>query len=91
MDVVSLAVLFVIKSRVVKVLDVLDCMFHSSCSRVSRVLSMAVEPISKSAVHYLAGGYLRSGSPRSRGINGVQPLMRLSYVSRNPTYTCGPR
>jgi transposase-like protein len=50
MDVVSLAVLFVIKSRVVKVLDVLDCMFHSSCSRVSRVLSMAVEPISKSAV-----------------------------------------
>ncbi len=71
MDVVSLAVLFVIKSRVVKVLDVLDCMFHSSCSRVSRVLSMAVEPISKSAAHYLAGGYLRSGSPRSPGINGV--------------------
>jgi hypothetical protein len=50
MDVVSLEVLFVIKSRVVKVLDVLDYMFHGSCSRVSRVLSMAVEPISKSAV-----------------------------------------
>jgi hypothetical protein len=35
------------------VLDVLDYMFHGSCRKVSKVLSMALEPISKSAVHYL--------------------------------------
>jgi len=29
-------------------------MFHGSCRKVSRVLSMALEPMSKSAVHYLA-------------------------------------
>jgi putative transposase len=29
-------------------------MFHGSCRKVSRVLSMGLEPISKSAVHYLA-------------------------------------
>jgi transposase-like protein len=29
-------------------------MFHGSCGRVSKVLSMGLEPISKSAVHYLA-------------------------------------
>ena len=29
-------------------------MFRGSCRRVSRVLSMGLEPISKSAVHYLA-------------------------------------
>jgi hypothetical protein len=46
--------LFVIKSREVKVLAVLDYMFHGSCRKVSKVLSMALEPISKSAVHYLA-------------------------------------
>ena len=33
---------------------VLEYMFHGSCSRVSRVLSLALEPISKSGVHYLA-------------------------------------
>jgi putative transposase len=32
----------------------LDYMFHGSCRKVSKVLSMALEPISKSAVHYLA-------------------------------------
>jgi hypothetical protein len=32
----------------------LDYMFHGSCRRVSKVLSMGLEPISKSAVHYLA-------------------------------------
>jgi hypothetical protein len=42
------------KSREVKVLAVLDYMFHGSCRKVSRVLSLALEPISKSAVHYLA-------------------------------------
>jgi putative transposase len=29
-------------------------MFHGSCRKVSRVLSMGLEPISTSAVHYLA-------------------------------------
>ena len=29
-------------------------MFHGSCRRVSRILSLALEPISKSDVHYLA-------------------------------------
>jgi transposase-like protein len=32
----------------------LDYMFHGSCRKVSKVLSLALEPISKSAVHYLA-------------------------------------
>jgi hypothetical protein len=42
------------ESREVKVLAVLDYMFHGGCRRVSRVLSMGSEPISKSAVHYLS-------------------------------------
>jgi len=42
------------KVREVKVLAVLDYMFHGSCRKVSKVLSMALEPISKSAVHELA-------------------------------------
>jgi hypothetical protein len=50
----SLAVLCVIKSRLVKVLAVLDYMFYGGCRRVSKVLSMVLEPISKSAVHYLS-------------------------------------
>jgi len=29
-------------------------MFHGSCRRVSKILSIALEPISKSCVHYLA-------------------------------------
>jgi hypothetical protein len=29
-------------------------MFHGSCRKVSKVLSMGLEPISKSVVHYLA-------------------------------------
>jgi phenylpyruvate tautomerase PptA (4-oxalocrotonate tautomerase family) len=29
-------------------------MFHGSCRKVSNVLSLALVPISKSAVHYLA-------------------------------------
>jgi hypothetical protein len=32
----------------------LDYMFHGSCRKVSKVLSLALELISKSAVHYLA-------------------------------------
>ena len=35
----------------VKVLAVLGYMFHGSCRRFSRVLSLALEPISKSGVH----------------------------------------
>jgi hypothetical protein len=42
------------KSREVKVLAVLDYMFYGSCRKVSKVLSLALGPISKSAVHYLA-------------------------------------
>jgi hypothetical protein len=49
----------------------LDYMLHGSCSKVSKVLSIALEPISKSAVHYLARRYLRSGSLRSLGIGDV--------------------
>jgi len=29
-------------------------MFHGSCRRVSKVLSLAIEPISKSDIHYLS-------------------------------------
>jgi hypothetical protein len=32
----------------------LDYMFHGGCRKVSKVLSLALESISKSAVHYLA-------------------------------------
>jgi len=39
------------KSREVKVLAVLDYVFYGSCRRVSRILSMALEPISKFTVH----------------------------------------
>jgi transposase-like protein len=42
------------KVREVKVLAVLEYMFHGSCRRVSKVLSLALEPISKSTVHDLA-------------------------------------
>jgi hypothetical protein len=42
------------KSRVVKALAVLDYMFHGGCRKVSKILSMVLEPISRSAVHYLA-------------------------------------
>ena len=35
-------------------LVVLEFVFHSSCRKVSKALSIAVEPISKSTVHYLA-------------------------------------
>jgi putative transposase len=38
----------------VKLLAVLDYMLYGSCRKVSKVLSLALESISKSAVHYLA-------------------------------------
>ena len=37
-----------------KLLAFLLYIFHGSCRRVSKVLSIALEPISRSAVHYLA-------------------------------------
>jgi hypothetical protein len=49
---------------------------------------LALEPISKSAVHYLARRVYSERSLRSLGIGGVWLLMRLSYVS-NHTYTYG--
>ncbi len=72
----------------VKVLAVLDYMFHGSCRKVSKVLSLALELIRKSAVHYLARRVYSERSLRSLGIGGVWLLMRLSYVS-NHTYTYG--
>ena len=47
----------------------MDYMLHGSCRKVSKVLSMALEPISKSAVHYLAkriSGIRVSKEPRYR-------------------------
>jgi hypothetical protein len=49
----------------------LDYMFHGGCSRVSRVLSMGLEPISRSAVHYLAKKVSEIRVARSPGIGGV--------------------
>jgi hypothetical protein len=45
--------------------------FIIAVGRSLKVLSIALEPISKSSVHYLARGYLRSGSLRSLGIGDV--------------------
>jgi hypothetical protein len=67
----------------------LDYMFHGSCRKVSRVLSLALEPISKSAVHYLAKRVSEirvAKEPRYRRCIAMRP----SYVSRNPMYMCGP-
>jgi hypothetical protein len=49
-----LGVLGVIKKVGVKVLAVLEHIFHGGCRRVSRVLSLTSEAISKSTVHELA-------------------------------------
>jgi transposase-like protein len=57
MDVVALVSSCFIRNKKVgrvKVLAVLDYMFHGNCRKVSKVLSMAFEPISKSTVHDLA-------------------------------------
>ena len=53
------------------VLAVLDYIFHGSCRRVSKVLSMGLEPISKSAIHYLAKKVSEIRVPGSLGIVGV--------------------
>jgi transposase-like protein len=56
MDIIVLIsiVLSIIKKCELKVLAVLEYMFHGSCRKVSKVLSLAIEPISKSTVHDLA-------------------------------------
>jgi hypothetical protein len=44
---------------------VLDYMFHGGCRRrISRVLSIALEHISKSAVHYLKRPIIPEGGPK---------------------------
>ena len=56
MDIVAFisGCLRVVKKRELKVLAVLEYMFHGSCRKVSEVLSLAIETISKLAVHDLA-------------------------------------
>jgi hypothetical protein len=49
----------------------LDYMFHGGCRRVSRVLSLALEPISKSAVHFLAKKVSEIRVAGSLGVGGV--------------------
>jgi transposase-like protein len=71
---------------VVKVLAVLDYMFHGSCRKVSKVLSIALEPISKSAVHYLAKKVSEirvSKEPRYRrciAVDETKLRLKKSYV-----------
>jgi hypothetical protein len=73
MDVVALVSSCFMHNKKVgrKVLAVLDYMFHGSCRKVSRVLSLALEPISKSAVHYLAKRVSEVRVARSLGVGGV--------------------
>jgi hypothetical protein len=59
------------KVREVKVLAVLDYMFHGSCRKVSKVLSLALESMSKSAVHYLANRVSKIRVAGSLGVGGV--------------------
>jgi hypothetical protein len=63
----------------------LDYMFHGSCRRVSKVLSMGLEPISKSAVHYLAKrvSEVRAAEPRYRrcvAVDETRLRVKKSYV-----------
>jgi hypothetical protein len=55
MDVVALVSGCFMRNKKVgrKVPAVLDYMFHGSCRKVSKVLSMALEPISKSSIYWL--------------------------------------
>jgi transposase-like protein len=61
-------------------------MFHGSCREVSKVLSIALEPISKSAVHYLAKRISEirvSKEPRYRrciAIDETKLCVKKSYV-----------
>jgi putative transposase len=64
----------------------LDYMFHGSCRKVSKVLSIALEPISKSAVHYLAKRISEirvSKEPRYRrciAVDETKLCVKKSYV-----------
>jgi putative transposase len=63
----------------------LGYMFHGSCRKVSRVLSLALEPISRSAVHYLAGklSEVRAAEPRYRrcvAVDETRLRVKKSYV-----------
>jgi len=64
----------------------LDYMFHGSCRRVSKVLSMGLEPISKSAVHYLAKKVSKirvAREPRCRrciAVDETKLRVKKSYV-----------
>ena len=49
----------------------MDYMFHGSCRKVSKVLSMGLEPISKLAVHYLAKKVSKIRVAGSLGVGGV--------------------
>jgi putative transposase len=61
-------------------------MFHGSCRKVSKVLSLALEPISKSAVHYLAKRVSEirvSKEPRYRrciAVDETKLRVKKSYV-----------
>jgi hypothetical protein len=61
-------------------------MFHGGCREVSKVLSMGLEPISKSAVHYLARRVSEvrvSKEPRYRrcmAVDETKLCVKKSYV-----------
>jgi transposase-like protein len=61
-------------------------MFHGGCREVSKVLSMGLEPISKSAVHYLARRVSEvrvSKEPRYRrcmAVDETKLRVKKSYV-----------
>lgn len=59
-------------------------MFHGSCRKVSRVLGLSMEPVSKSTVHYLARKV--SATIRlSSGPKGVEEAWNISmkHLDRN--------
>ena len=64
----------------------MDYMFHGSCRKVSMVLSLSLEPISKSAVHYLAkraSSVKVSREPRYRrcmAVDETKLRVKRSYV-----------
>jgi hypothetical protein len=72
----------------------LDYMLHGSCGRVSKVLSMALEPISKSAVHYLAkriSGIRVSKEPRYRRCIAVDETATCQEILRIHMVCCRRR
>jgi hypothetical protein len=59
-------------------------MFHGSCRKVSKVLSIALEPISKSAVHYLArkvSELIVATDPRYRRCIAVDDGLKVLQIS----------